>query len=100
MSATEQSTTNYYRLRQIDNNGKETLSKIISIETKGKTTVKVYPSVTRGEITIEGAQSFEIVNTMGQVVLSEKAIHQPTFNIQHLASGLYLVRGVDRKSVV
>ena len=87
--------TYYYRLRQIDNDGKETLSKVISIETKGKTTVKVYPSVTKGAITIEGAQSFEVVNTMGQVVLSEKAIHHPSFNIHHLASGLYLIRGVD-----
>ena len=88
--------TSYYRLRQIDNDGKETLSEVISIQSKGYMgTVKIYPSVTTGELTVEGAQSFEIVNTMGQVMLSEAVIQGSSFNIHHLASGLYIVRGVD-----
>ena len=85
----------YYRLRQMDNDDKETFSKVISIQIKGKSIVKIYPSITNGEITIEGAQSFEVVNTMGQVMLSEVVIQRSSFNIHHLASGLYIVRGVD-----
>ena len=89
--------TDYYRLRQIDNDGKETLSKVISIETKGKSTVKVYPSVTSGFLTIENAQSFEIVNTMGQVVVIKQNLQnlKDFVNLSHLPNGLYLVRGVD-----
>lgn len=87
---------NYYRLRQIDNDGKETRSKIISIESKGKATVKIYPSVTTGEVTLEGAQSFEIVNIVGQVVQTFQGFQTlGRLNLTSLASGIYLVRGLD-----
>ena len=95
--STTTTATNYYRLRQIDNDGKETLSKVISIQSKGKPMVKIYPSVTSGEITIEGAQSFEIVNTMGQVVVIKRDLQnlQDVVNLSHLTSGLYVIKGVD-----
>ncbi|MBL7813619.1 MAG: hypothetical protein JNL70_01350, partial [Saprospiraceae bacterium] len=45
---------NYYRLRQIDNDGTETLSKAIAIQVQGsKDKLKAYPSVTHSILTIE-----------------------------------------------
>jgi hypothetical protein len=66
--------TSYYRLRQIDNDGKETLSKVISISAKGSAKLKAYPSVTTGFLTIETTETsdYHIFNLFGQQVLSSR----------------------------
>ena len=61
--------------------------------------VRIYPSVTTGQLTIEGVQSFEIVNIMGQVMLSEAVIHHSSFNIHHYTSGIYCIRGKNTEGV-
>jgi hypothetical protein len=65
-----------YRLRQIDNDGKETLSKTISIQTnstKGK--LAAYPNPVSTLLTVENTEGehFEIINLLGQQVMSGKA---------------------------
>ena len=86
----------YYRLKINDLDGKITFSKIVNISAIGKGSVKIYPSVSNGVLTVEGAKSFDIINPFGQVVLSGKAvINQASINISHLTNGLYVVRGVD-----
>ncbi|MBL7816219.1 MAG: T9SS type A sorting domain-containing protein, partial [Saprospiraceae bacterium] len=71
----------YYRLRQIDNDGTETLSKTISIESKGtKGKLAVYPNPVSTHLTIEGiarneateGSDFQIFNLLGQQVLTGK----------------------------
>ena len=66
--------TSYYRLRQFDNDGKETLSKIISISMKGNNKLKVYPNPVSNILTIEtGANDvFQIYNLLGQQVMAGK----------------------------
>ena len=66
--------TSYYRLRQIDNDGKETLSKVISISTKGSAKLKAYPSITTGFLTVETTETsdYHIFNLFGQQVLSSR----------------------------
>ena len=63
-----------YRLRQIDNDGKETLSKVISIIGKGNIKLKVYPSVTMGILTVETSETadYQVFNLLGQQVLNGK----------------------------
>jgi hypothetical protein len=92
----------YYRLKINDLDGKSSLSKIISIERKapfgGSGVVKIYPSVTSGFLTIENAKSFEIINSVGQVVLKEtrsSGNFQSFPNLTHLPNGIYFVKGVD-----
>ena len=93
-------TTAYYRLRQIDNDGKETLSKVISIQTNGKLKVRVYPSITKGELTVEGASSFEVVNLIGQIVVKRNVQNlQDVVNLSNLTQGIYLVKGVDTEGM-
>ncbi len=88
--------SNYYRLKINDIDGKITYSNIVNVSTVGKTKVKIYPSVSNGYLTVEGAKSFEIINLLGQVVLSETAaIHHSYLTIHHLQNGVYIVRGVD-----
>jgi hypothetical protein len=64
--------TSYYRLRQIDNDGKETLSKVISISTKENNKLKVYPNPVSNVLTVEttGTVDYHVFNLLGQQVLS------------------------------
>ena len=67
--------TSYYRLRQIDNDGKETFSKVISISSKGSDKLKVYPNPVSNVLTVETTETsdFQILNLLGQQVLHGKA---------------------------
>ena len=64
---------------------------------KSNAKVKIYPTLTIGELTIEGARSFEIVNTVGQVVVQtfQKLETFGKLNLASLPSSIYLVRGLD-----
>ena len=95
--------TSYYRLRQRDNDGKETLSKVISIVQTGKGKgLKIYPTlVSNGILTVdtEGGQ-FQIFNLLGQQVLNHAALPtsarfetSPTLiNISALPQGTYVLK--------
>jgi hypothetical protein len=84
--------TNYYRLRQIDNDGKEALSKVVSVSTKGNTKLKVYPSVTTDILTIETAEigNFQIINVLGQQLMTGKAPRQ--IDVSAWSQGTYIVK--------
>ena len=91
---------NYYRLRQIDLDGTETFSKVVSVSfNKGKS-LKIYPSiVSEGllnlEMTGKGADtegsSFAIVNMFGQQMQSGKMTGQAV-NVSALPNGTYIVK--------
>jgi hypothetical protein len=85
----------YYRLRQIDNDGTETLSKIISISNKNKNTLKAYPSVSTGFLTIETSDNvdFQVFNLLGQQTRSGRFETSPTFmDISALPQGTYILK--------
>ena len=90
----------YYRLAINDLDGRFAFSNIINIVSTSKSKVKIYPSVSEGILTVEGAKSFDIVNALGQIVLSKTdAFPQSTVNIEHLKNGFYLVRGLNTEGV-
>ena len=84
--------TSYYRLRQIDNDGKETLSKVISINTKGSSKLKAYPSVTTGILTIETTEiaEYQIFNLLGQQVMNGKTGQR--LDVSALPQGTYILK--------
>ncbi|NJN35123.1 MAG: hypothetical protein HC817_13585 [Saprospiraceae bacterium] len=85
---------NYYRLMQEDANGKSQYSKIISTESStlgDEADIKIYPSVSTGNLTIEGASAIEILNLSGQIVLSKPQIEGAFLSIANLPKGIYLV---------
>jgi Secretion system C-terminal sorting domain len=93
----------YYQLKINSLDGKSSLSKTILIERKSKTTVKIYPSVTDGFLTIENAKSFEIINSVGQVVEKQGVGHFESvrhLTLNHLPNGIYFVKGVDTEGGV
>jgi hypothetical protein len=98
---------NYYRLRQVDTDGKETFSKVnyvwIAAE---KGILHVYPNPAKANLTIEceKATDVTIVNALGQVVktvaLRDGLLGQsPNIVITDLAEGIYFVKAVVNGSV-
>lgn len=90
---------NYYRLRQIDFDGKETVSKVISVSTDEGKTLKVYPTiVTDGLLNLEGFENVEnteggkfmVFNLLGQLVLSGKTIAQ--IDVSDLPQGTFILK--------
>jgi Secretion system C-terminal sorting domain len=86
---------NYYRLRQADFNGKETLSKVVSV-ISGKnflvlknTLVQNLLDVTVGE---DQKGPLSIFNVSGQLVYSAKVQGNQLLDVSALTSGLYIVR--------
>jgi hypothetical protein len=86
-------TTSYYRLRQIDNDGKETLSKTIAVSTKSKRKLTVYPNPVSNILTVEVERNdipFYIINLLGQQVLSGKGTQR--INVSALPEGAYFLK--------
>ncbi|MDZ7881200.1 MAG: agmatine deiminase family protein [Saprospiraceae bacterium] len=89
--------THYYRLKQVDFDGKETYSKVVAIsDNKGLTQLKIYPNPTDEDIEITGIPDdtfIEIYNELGQLV---KAIHarneQVSVSLDDFKAGLYFVK--------
>jgi trimeric autotransporter adhesin len=99
-------TTSYYRLRQIDNDGKETLSKVISVanvDTHGRVYLRVYPNPVSNVLMVEytdlsrdsrEGSSFQVINLLGQQVLSGKTPPSGVggLDVSELPKGAYFLR--------
>jgi Secretion system C-terminal sorting domain len=93
----------YYRLKQLDFDGRSEYSKTIVITRKAKDAVSVYPNPTEGVLNISAGdyeQAFVIVNSIGQVVLQGEQLDK-TINLQSLPSGFYYLKiGAQTMKVV
>jgi len=86
------SATAYYRLRQIDNDGKETLSKVISIATKGHGKLVFYPNPISNTLTVNTEESdFQIFNLLGQQILRGQ-ISAQNIDVSALPQGTYVLK--------
>ena len=90
---------NYYRLRQVDFDGKETVSKTVSInfDGKGQGKAKVYPTLVKDVVNIELAQDtkaeISVRDLTGRVVLTQntEGATNTSLNLSNLNSGMYLL---------
>jgi hypothetical protein len=84
--------TSYYRLRQMDNDGKKTLSKVVSIATKSTGKLAVYPNPVTNILTIETelVGNLQIFNLLGQQVLTGKTAQQ--LDVSALPKGTYFLK--------
>lgn len=64
----------------------------VNINDVESTTFSVYPNPATTNITVKGEGNMEIVNTLGQVVVSEQVNGQANINVANLESGIYFVR--------
>ena len=94
---------NYYRLQQIEKDGKSTFSAIKSIEYSDKRhKVNIYPNPAKGDVTIqlpieerEQKVQVELFDTLGnclRIQELEVSSHKATLKLDNLASGFYQMR--------
>jgi hypothetical protein len=87
--------TNYYRLQQVDVNGKTTNSKTVAVNATGKGSVKVFPTLATDKLNVlttsDKEEGFDIVNFVGQVVLKGRFTNSTDVNISQLAKGTYIM---------
>ena len=93
----------YYRLKQIDWDGKFDYSRIISVK-KDKAQLSVYPNPATKEIFVSGLdqeENIQIRNSMGRIILEQKINTAQPLNTSQLSNGLYLIKvGEETKKVV
>jgi hypothetical protein len=92
--------THYYRLRQVDVDGVETLSKIISIESLNQIeALQVYPNPAFDKLMIHSAENktmrYSLFDAVGKHVESGQLNAQKELIISHLAVGAYLLKVGD-----
>lgn len=98
----------YYRLRSIDNDGKENISKTISVERNclKSTFIKTYPNPTQASLNInfDAAQSgvitLSFIDMLGRVILQKQTnategVNDISMDLSGLKNGLYFVTFTD-----
>jgi zinc metalloprotease ZmpB len=100
--------SNYYRLKQVDNDGRANQSAVVHVELNTEFDLSIYPNPARDELNVllpveEGL--IQVYNTKGQLVLSQtfqvaSAKTNYTLPIGHLPIGAYFVQVVAEQGVL
>lgn len=84
---------NFYRLKQVDYDDKHSYTQIRHVIFNNSEQIDIYPNPTKDIINITGLEGKEIINiydNTGRLILTEKTNSKNhTFNIKHLAPGIY-----------
>lgn len=92
---TPHSGVNYYRLRQVDENGTAQLSNIVSVTFSLNQKLQVFPNPAHDKLTIisDATSSYSIFNVLGREILRGVISDNRTdVDIAQLSTGLYFVK--------
>jgi ELWxxDGT repeat protein len=92
-----------YRLRMVDLDGKFKYSKIINLENKQQSEIKIYPNPTSDYFSISGNQSFEklqIVDAAGRIVKEFLPQNDNKYGLKGVGAGVYLLRIIDNNRMI
>ncbi len=100
--------TNYYRLKQVDNDGKFSYSSIVTINNELTADFYIFPNPNDGAFAInivsageDNSYSIEVLDVQGKVVhTAEGDQSYSTIQISNLSSGVYVVRLSANNQVV
>lgn len=85
----------WYRLKQIDNNGKFVYSNVIKVQQNVKGSTYFYPNPTKDVVNIvgNGIQNITVTNSLGKIVLQQKEnlTNNAQLNMAAYSKGLYFV---------
>jgi hypothetical protein len=96
--------TMYYRLKQIDKDGKTSYSKVIPLSLRNILDWKIYPNPVKDKLTVElnltadTKVNVQVISKDGRVLLNAdkgtlpQGLQQLNFNVQNIAAGSYFVR--------
>ncbi len=91
---------NYYRLKQVDFNGNETISGIrpVEVRSSGLADLEVYPNPVNDRLTIKNVQGHvSIFDLTGHLVFEQKTADSLlVVDVQDFQNGIYIVRSGDR----
>lgn len=93
---------NYYRLKEIDNDGKYFYSNIIRVDLNKKYTVVINPNPAKNKIFISGSENFkevQLINNTGAIVKRWNKNITSFFNIENIPSGMYFVKLISDDEV-
>ena len=83
----------YYRLKQVDFDGKKTYSQIVALQSiKNNITTSIFPNPSSGVFTIKSNAtilSYDITDNLGQLVHTGTS---SLFDISMLANGVYFIK--------
>lgn len=93
---------NFYRLKQMDINGRYVFSPVRSVVFEKANVINVYPNPVKNKVVISGLQGVNAVtisNALGQVVLKQSGItaHTATLSTDQLVPGTYILTVLDEK---
>jgi len=104
---TEIKEVEYYRLKQLDNDGRYSFLSIISISKNTDDSYKIYPNPTNGEINItfqeaiNKAQSIEIQSMTGHIIYQKQVVSRTiTVNLDNISPGFYQLFIKDGDSIL
>ena len=88
---------NYYRIKQIDFDGKFEYSNITSVSLMSDSPLQVYPNPANNFITImtKGEQEVKIIDGFGELKMSGTISHSGQLDISELPVGVYLLVARD-----
>jgi hypothetical protein len=99
---------NYYRIKQVDHDGKFTFSNIaaVNFDSKSGTPMVIYPNPAKDKLTVEytaeraGKLDLQVVDGKGAVLISQvmgfsAGRNNETVNIAALSTGVYILRSTD-----
>lgn len=98
--------TNYYRLKIYDKDGKNTYSKILSVNFNGGNITLIYPNPAKNVLYIKTSSvaSFDLINQSGKILISKIINNSGSMNISGVVAGLYYLRnnntGVVEKVII
>ncbi len=82
----------YYRLKQMDLDGKFSYSKILTANVKNKSNIDIYPNPASEHISFSEIQNeIEIYNSMGQIIIP-KMRNVKTIVTEHFIDGIYFIK--------
>ncbi len=97
---------NYYRLKQLDLDGKFEYSNIVELTTQKSTDLKInlYPNPTNGLLQIEGLEAIgnahiDVIDFVGKTVM-QRTLKQNQLDISVLPKGSYMVRIISDSQIV
>jgi hypothetical protein len=92
----------YYRIKELDMDGKFRYSTIVRLNLERNISLKAYPSPARGLVTIEHPVTnkgiLSITTTDGRVVKQidvKPELNQTVINVSNLKAGLYIIRFIN-----